>query len=90
MSPATRRGLVVLLVTVFAGVAVAAALVLPRLGAVSLTVSAIVLLHVFGYLALGILLLTLGPRQAARLRAWLAARRRRRAPGADTTPRLTG
>ncbi|NMC71134.1 MAG: hypothetical protein GYA57_13850 [Myxococcales bacterium] len=82
MSPAGRRGLAVVLAAVFVGVVIAAVLVLPRLGAVSLAVSVIVLLHVLGYLALGFLLLVLGPRQAARLKLRMARRGRRRAPAA--------
>jgi hypothetical protein len=89
VSPAGRRGLAAVLATAFVGFAVAAVLVLPRLGAVSLTVSVIVLLHVFGYLALGFLLLVLGPRQAARLKSWMARRHRRRTPAAPGAP-VTG
>ena len=76
MTRGRARWLAGLLAAVFAGVAVASAVVLPQLGPASFAVAAIVLLHVFGYLALGILLLTLGPKQAERLRAWLRRRRR--------------
>jgi hypothetical protein len=69
---------------VFGAVVVAAVVVLPQLGTVTTAVALLVLLHVLGYLALGILLLTLGPRQAERLKAWLARRRKGRAKPAGS------
>jgi len=84
MTRSGAKGLAVLLAVVFVAVGIGAALILPQLGALSLAVSVIVLLHVFGYLALGMLLLLLGPRQAERLRAWLRRRHQRREPLTDT------
>jgi hypothetical protein len=41
-------------------------------GPVTALAAAIVLLHVVGYLAVGVLLVVAGPRRLARLRTWLA------------------
>ncbi len=87
MTKARARWLAVLLAVVLVAVGIAAALLLPQLGVLSLAVAVIVLLHVVGYIALGILRLLLGPQQVARLRSLLRRWRWRRsaAPLADST-----
>jgi hypothetical protein len=76
VSGGSRRPLLVAALALgLVAAAVAAAIVLPRLGAVGLGVGVMVLLHVVGYLGLGLLLLLLGPAQAARLRSWIDRRR---------------